>query len=136
MDGGLNEWERPLCFIWWVQLIYLTLLRPHFPKCTFNDPIVLVYKRSVRVAASTRKKGKQGFCGCSSKALQFHTVTLDHSYILLPLVCVFSCCLLLSPFSLPWQHVIYAIWDTLNDIIFFLLLSTNTLNDFYFFFTV
>lgn len=83
---------------------------------------------------SQRRRGKRkqavGFWGCSSKAFQFHFVTLDHSYILLPLVCFFPCCLLLNPFSLPWQHVIYTIQNTLNYIRFFHLF-TNMLNYFY-----
>lgn len=86
------------------------------------------------MSESQRRRGKEkqgvGFCGCSSKALQFHTVTLNHSYILLPLVCFFPAVCSSALFSPFWQHVIYAIWDTLNSIIF-IFFFTNMLNYLY-----
>lgn len=114
-----KESETTLCFIWWVQLIYLMLLLAHFPKCTFNDAIILMYNRNVRVAAWTRKRET----GCGFLWMFFKGTSISHCHIrpLLYFTSIsvfFSCCLLLSHFSRLWQHVIYAIWDTLNYIIF------------------
>lgn len=124
-DEGLNESDRNLCF----NLMSLIDLpdAPHFPKCTFNDPIILVYNRNVRVAASTSKRGT----GCGFLWMFFKGAPISHCHIrphlyFTSISAFFSCCLLLSPFSLLWQHVIYAIWDTLNYIFFHLF--TNMLN--------